>query len=67
MIRPTLLHFEDQKAKDENRPLETFRVTPQCCVFETNLRDHAFELVTSKKVLHMAAASAPASPSASQR
>lgn len=46
----TLKHYEDIKAKNENRPIETFRITPQCCVFETNLMDHAFELVTSKKV-----------------
>ena len=41
--------------------VETFRISPQCCVFETNLAPHAFELVTSKKVLHLAGSSAETS------
>ena len=54
----TLKHFEDERACKAGTPLETFRLNPQCCVFETNLATNAFELVTSKKVLLMAAASA---------
>jgi hypothetical protein len=43
-----------QKAFEANMPLETSRLSPQCCVFETNLAANAFH----KKVLHMAGASA---------
>jgi hypothetical protein len=58
MTPTTLKHFEDEKARNENRPLETFRLSPQCCVFETNLASNTFELITSKKVLHLAGATA---------
>lgn len=50
----TLKRYEDSTAKQEARPTETFRISTQCCVFETNLAAHAFEIVTSKKVLHLA-------------
>lgn len=41
--------------EDENsvEPLDTFVITPSCSVFETNLKPHAFELVTAQKVLHV--------------
>ena len=35
--------------------LETYRIHPSCSVFETNLGQFAFELVTSEKVLHVMA------------
>jgi PH domain len=33
----------------------SFKITPNCSVFETNLGAYTFELVTSKRVLHMKA------------
>ncbi len=57
----SLKRYESEAAKEERRPIETFRISPQCCVFETNLAANAFELVTSKKVLHVAGPSAEVS------
>ena len=54
----TLKHYSSEKDFHDGKPLESFRLNPQCCVFETNLMANAFELVTGKKVLHMAGASA---------
>jgi hypothetical protein len=57
----TMKIYDDEKAFTEQRPIESFRLNPQCCVFETNLAANAFELVTAKKVLHMASADAKVS------
>ena len=56
----TLKHYESEsscKAKNATA-IETFRLNPQCCVFETKMEgmSNSFELVTSKRVLHLAAA-----------
>ena len=56
----TLKHFESEsscKAKGATA-IETFRLNPQCCVFETKMEgmSNSFELVTPKRVLHLAAA-----------
>ena len=32
----TLRHYENEQARAEGRPIETFRLNPQCCVFEVN-------------------------------
>jgi hypothetical protein len=39
--------FEDENSVDAS---ELYPITPSCSVFETNLKPHAFELVTAQKV-----------------
>jgi hypothetical protein len=43
-----------QRSGDEMVVVELLDVRPNCSVFETNLGSHAFEVVTPKKVLHLA-------------
>lgn len=57
----TLKIYESEKDFLNKNAIESFRLNPQCCVFETNLAANAFELVTAKKVLHMSSADAKVS------
>jgi hypothetical protein len=51
---PSLVYFKDEySAAEKGR----FTVTADSCVYETNLKPFAFELVTPDKVLHVSAAS----------
>jgi len=42
----------DLTLPEEKQAVEAFRITPNSGVFETNLGEHTFELVTPQKVLH---------------
>jgi len=49
----TISRIECYEEEHSVEPSQVFNITPNCSVFETNLKAHAFELVTSQKVLHV--------------
>lgn len=48
--RGRLSVYED---RHHSQPLQTYRISPGCSVFETNLCLHSFEVVVSSRVLHL--------------
>jgi len=50
-----LLIIDSLDKDDLNAQVTEIQITPNCSVFETNLGSHSFELVSSKRVVHLMA------------
>jgi hypothetical protein len=53
VLTATELLVMEKNAENQMVVIDMYEIHPNCSVFETNLGHYAFELVTSKKVLHV--------------
>eukprot|EP00604_Paraphysomonas_vestita_P002618 CAMPEP_0174818500 /NCGR_PEP_ID=MMETSP1107-20130205/1172_1 /TAXON_ID=36770 /ORGANISM="Paraphysomonas vestita, Strain GFlagA" /LENGTH=1084 /DNA_ID=CAMNT_0016030393 /DNA_START=1357 /DNA_END=4611 /DNA_ORIENTATION=- len=53
VLTPTELLVMEKNNDGQMEVIDLYEIHPNCSVFETNLGHYAFELVTSKKVLHV--------------